>query len=80
MAKLYPNISVALYVNEKLSGSFKNSKSQSKNDFYAKRSDFFQKTQKNPLWLGFLLIFRVGFLRVLWAGFFGSGFLCQPCE
>ena len=56
MAKLYPNISVALYVNEKLSGSFKNSKSQSKKDFYTKRSDFFEKPKK-PTLAGFFTHF-----------------------
>ena len=67
-------------MNAKLSGSFKNAKSLLQKDIYPKISDFFfKKNPKNPLWLGVLLIFGVGFLRVLWVGFFGSGFLCQPC-
>ena len=45
MANLYPNVSVAVDMNAKLSGSFKNAESLFEKDLYAKISDFFQKTQ-----------------------------------
>ena len=67
MANPYPNVSVALDVNAKLFGSFKNVKNQFKKDFYAKISDL----KKKPLWLGFLLIVGMGF-----CGFYGLDFLC----
>ena len=53
-------------MNAKLSSSFKNAKSRFKKDFYAEISDL---KEKKFSWV-FLLIFRVGFLRVLWVGFF----------
>ena len=43
MANLYPNVSVALGMNAKLSGFFKNAKSWFNKDLYAKISDFFKK-------------------------------------
>ena len=45
MANLYPNVYIAVDMNTKLSGSFKNAKSLLEKDHYAKISDFFQKTQ-----------------------------------
>ena len=61
MANPYPNVSVALDMNAKVSGSFKNAKSRYKKDFYDKISDFFKK----PTVAGF---FRVGLLgRVFFA-------------
>ena len=41
MANLYPNVSVALNMNAKVYGYFKNAKIWFKKDFYAKTSDFF---------------------------------------
>ena len=43
---LYPNVSVALDTNAKLSGSFKNAKSRFRKDFYAKISDLFKKPKE----------------------------------
>ena len=43
MANPYPNVSVALDMNAKVSGSFKNAKSRFEKDIYAKKSDFFKK-------------------------------------
>ena len=74
MANPYLNVSVALHMNAKVSGSFKNTKSQLKKDFYAKLSDFFQKTHKTHFGWVF-----THFLGWVFCGFFGSGFLCQPC-
>ena len=58
MANPYPNVSVALDMNAKMSGSLKDTKSRLKKDFYAKIRD-----KKKSLWQGFL-----GW--VLWVGFF----------
>ena len=71
MANLYPNVSVALGMNAKLSGSFKNAKSWFNKDLYAKISDFFKK----PTLAGFFTHFYgrlfAGFMGwVFWVGFF----------
>ena len=62
MANLYPNVSIALDMHAKVSGSFKNAKSWFYKDFYAKISDFFKKPKKEQLWQGFLGWFFVCFM------------------
>ena len=58
-------------MNAKLPGSFENAKSRLKKVFDAKIGDL----KKKPTLAEF---FRMGFLRVLWVGFFGSVFCASP--
>ena len=67
IANPYPNVPVALDMDSKVSGSFKNAKSQFEKDFYAKIS-YFSKKPKHKHWQGFF------------SGFYGSGFLRQPWD
>ena len=62
MVNLYPNVSVALDMNVKLSGSFNNAKSWFKKDFYPKLSNFFQKTHFGWVFYSFVSGFFAGLM------------------
>ena len=63
MTNLYPNVFVALDMNARLCGSFKNAKSRFKKWLLRLNKRF---TKKKKLWLGFYSVLE----WVLWVGFF----------
>ena len=75
MVNLYPNVSVALDVNVKLSGSFNNAKVDSKKIFRCpKLNKFFQKTHKKN---HFGWVFY-SFLEWVFCANPGPNYFCHP--
>ena len=79
MANLYPNVSVTLGMNAKLSGFFENAKSWFNKDFYVKICDFFKKPTLAGFFTNFWSGFFAGFMGwVSWVGFFVPTLTLSP--